>query len=94
MLDMQNIDLRKTGRYFRLTQSAKLIAGRNENENKMVTMPAKEGDYIFEQATINSPTADGEGSFSPDLDNEAMMIRAGFLDDEEPAKLRTLKSMA
>ena len=93
-LDMQNIDLLKAGRYFRLTQSAKLIVGRNENENKMLTMLAKEGDYIFEPATINGPTAVGKVSFSPDLDSEAMMIRAGFLDDEELAKLRTLKSMA
>jgi hypothetical protein len=77
-----------------LTQSAKLIAGRNENENRMLTMLAKEGDYIFEKTTINGPTADRKGSFSPDLDSEAMMIRGGILDDEEPAKLRTLKSMA
>jgi hypothetical protein len=119
---MQNIDLLKAGRYFRLTQSAKLIVGRNENENKMLTLLAREGDYIFGPATINGPTAVGKGSFSQDLlevacrivarycdrdgkhdadisykrlpDSEAKMIRAGFLDDEELAKLRTLKSMA
>jgi hypothetical protein len=84
-------------------------------------MLAKEGDYIFEPATINGPTAVGKGSFSPDLlevacrivarycdregkhdadisykrlpDSEAKMIRAGFLDDEELARLRTLKAM-
>jgi hypothetical protein len=121
-LDMQNIDLLKAGRYFRLTPSAKLIVGRNENENKMLTLLAKEGDYIFEPVTINGPTAVGKGPFSqkllevacqivarycdrdgkPDTDisykrlpeSEAKMIRTGFLDDEELARLRKLTAVA
>ena len=121
-LDMQNIDLLKAGRYFRLTPSAKLIVGRNENENKMLTLLAKEGDYIFEPVTINGPTAVGKGSFSQKLlevacqivarycdrdgkldadisykrlpESEAKMIRTGFLDDEELARLRKLTAVA
>jgi tRNA-specific 2-thiouridylase len=70
-LDMQNIDLLKAGRYFRLSKSAKLIVGRNENENKMLTMLAKDGDYLFEPATINGPIAVGKGKFTPDLQEVA-----------------------
>jgi len=118
-LDMQNIDLLKAGRYFRLTPGAKLIVGRNENENKMLTLLAKEGDYVFGPATINGPIAVGKGLFSQDLlqvacqivarycdrdgnldadisykrlpESEAKMIRTGFLDDEELARLRKLR---
>jgi tRNA-specific 2-thiouridylase len=84
-LDMQNIDLLKAGRYFRLSPSAKLIVGRNENENKMLTMLAKEGDYVFGPATINGPIAVGKGTFTADLLEVACRIVARYSDrDGEP----------
>jgi tRNA-specific 2-thiouridylase len=84
-LDMQNIDLLKAGRYFRLSPSAKLIVGRNENENKMLTMLAKEGDYVFGPATINGPIAVGKGTFTADLLDVACRIVARYSDrDGEP----------
>lgn len=79
-LDMQNIDLLKAGRYFRLSPSAKLIVGRNENENKMITLLAKEGDYVFGPATINGPIAVGKGTFTPDLLEVACRIVARYCD--------------
>ncbi len=79
-LDMLNIDLLKTGRYFRLSSSAKLIVGRNENENKMLSMLAKEGDYLFGPATINGPIAVGKGSFTEDLLDVACRIVARYSD--------------
>ena len=79
-LDMQNIDLSKAGRYFRLSRSAKLIVGRNENENKMLSMLAKEGDYVFEPATINGPIAVGKGTFTADLQEVACRIVARYSD--------------
>jgi tRNA-specific 2-thiouridylase len=84
-LDMQNIDLLKAGRYFRLSPSAKLIVGRNENENKMLTMLAKDGDYLFGPATINGPIAVGKGTFTADLLEVACRIVARYSDrDGEP----------
>ena len=79
-LDMQNIDLLKAGRYFRLSRSAKLIVGRNEDENKMLTMLAKEGDYVFEPATINGPIAVGKGTFTAELLEVACRIVARYSD--------------
>jgi tRNA-specific 2-thiouridylase len=79
-LDMQNIDLLKAGRYFRLAQGAKLIVGRNENENKMLTMLAKEGDYVFGPATVNGPIAVGKGAFTADLQEIACRIVARYCD--------------
>jgi hypothetical protein len=43
-------------------------------------MLAKEGDYIFEPAAINGPTAVGKGSFSPDLLQVACRIVARYCD--------------
>ncbi|MEI8004168.1 MAG: 7-cyano-7-deazaguanine synthase [Methanothrix sp.] len=82
-LDMQNIDLLKAGRYFRLTPSAKLIVGRNEFENKMLNMLAKEGDYVFEPATINGPIAVGKGTFTADLLEVACRIVARYSDRDD-----------
>jgi len=81
-LDMQNINLLKSGRYFRLSQSAKLIVGRNENENKMLMMLAKNGDYIFGPTFINGPIAVGKGSFTPDHLDVACQIVARYCDRE------------
>jgi len=40
----------------------------------MLTLLAKEGDYVFEPVTINGPTAVGKGSFSQDLLEVACQI--------------------
>lgn len=79
-LDMLNIDLLKAGRYFRLSPSAKLIVGRNENENKMLSMLAKEGDYLFGPVTINGPIAVGKGSFTENLLEIACRIVSRYSD--------------
>jgi len=79
-LDVQNIHLLKAGRYFRLSPNAKLIVGRNENENKTLTLLAKEGDHVFRPATLNGPTAVGKGSFSPYLLEVASKIVARYCD--------------
>jgi tRNA-uridine 2-sulfurtransferase len=79
-LDMQNIDLLKAGRYFRLSEGAKLIVGRNENENKMLTMLAKEGDFVFGPAIVNGPIAVGKGAFTLNLQEIACRIVARYCD--------------
>jgi len=81
-LDMQNINLLKSGRYFRLSPSAKLIVGRNEGENKMLAMLAKDGDYLFEPQGINGPAAVGKGSFSQELLELSRRIVARYCDRE------------
>ena len=79
-LDMQNIDLLKAGRYFRLSQSAKLIVGRNESENKMLMLLAKEGDHLFGPKSINGPIAVGKGAFTLDLLEVSCRIVARYCD--------------
>jgi tRNA U34 2-thiouridine synthase MnmA/TrmU len=81
-LDMQNINLLKVGRYFRLSESAKLVVGRNETENNMLTALAKDGDYVFGPATLNGPIAVGKGPLSPDEIDAACRIVARYCDRE------------
>jgi tRNA U34 2-thiouridine synthase MnmA/TrmU len=79
-LDMQNISLLKSGRYFRLSQNAKLIVGRNEGENKMLAILAKDGDILFEPLGINGPVAVGKGPFSSQLLDVSCRIMARYCD--------------
>lgn len=79
-LDMSNIDLLKVGRYFRLSEDAKVIVGRNESENKMLTTLARNGDYVFGPAAINGPIGVGRGIFTQDYAEIACRIVARYCD--------------
>ncbi|MCK4904670.1 tRNA 4-thiouridine(8) synthase ThiI [bacterium] len=60
MLDTDFINLMKTGRYFSLSDSFKLVVGRDHKENLKLLQLAKEGDIIFEPAS-KGPVAIGRG---------------------------------
>lgn len=79
-LDMPNINLLKVGRYLRLSESALLVVGRNESENEVLSLMAKDGDYLFGPASIKGPVAVGRGAFSPDLLEVACRIVARYSD--------------
>lgn len=79
-LDISNIDLLRVGRYFRLSEDAKLIVGRNESENKMLTTLARTGDYVFGPAAINGPIGVGRGIFTQDYAEIACRIMARYCD--------------
>jgi len=79
-LDMVNINLLRIGRHFRLYAGAKLIVGRNENENEILFTLAKNGDYVFGPATINGPIAVGKGLITPEYAEIACRIVARYCD--------------
>jgi tRNA-uridine 2-sulfurtransferase len=79
-LDISNINLLKWGRYFRLSKDAKVIVGRNENDNKMLTTLAKDGDYLFGPTVVKGPVAVGRGLFTLDLIEAACRIVARYCD--------------
>ena len=62
-LNLSNIQILKAGRYFRLSDKAKLIVGRNEKENELLAKLAEEGDYLFRPLYIKGPLAIGRGIF-------------------------------
>ena len=67
-LDMQNINLLKVGRYFRLSRKCEADRQQGQQkENNMLTSLAEGcGDYVFGPATITVRLQSGKGQFSPD----------------------------
>jgi tRNA-uridine 2-sulfurtransferase len=66
-LSLENIELLKSGRYFRISNNTKLIVGRNEKENRRLEELAGEKDYLFMPKDTAGPTALGRGEFSEEL---------------------------
>jgi len=54
---LENIQLLKIGRHFRLNSEAKLIVGRNKDENTKLLHMGMEGDIFFDVEDIPSPIA-------------------------------------
>lgn len=80
-LNLDNIELLKTGRYFRLSPSAQLIVGRNDAQNCRVAQLAREGDYLFfPDENIAGPTALGRGEFNQDLIRLCCRITCSYCD--------------
>ncbi|MDI6605804.1 MAG: tRNA 4-thiouridine(8) synthase ThiI [Candidatus Omnitrophota bacterium] len=80
-LDLDNIELLKSGRYFRVSAHAKLIVGRNEAENNRLASLAKEGDYLFYPGQdLAGPTSLGRGSFDQELIKLCCAITSSYCD--------------
>jgi tRNA-specific 2-thiouridylase len=64
-LSLENIELLKIGRHFRISPQAKLVVGRDENENNQLVSLIREKDYLFmPPKDIAGPTALGRGEFN------------------------------
>lgn len=53
--DLNDVNLLKIGRHFRLSPKAKLVVGRNEEENHRLLTLARRGDLRFEVKDCGSP---------------------------------------
>lgn len=56
-LDLDNVNLLKIGRHFRLSPSAKLVVGRDEPENNRLMAVKAKGDFFFEPEELAGPSA-------------------------------------
>jgi len=63
-LNLENVELLKMGRFFRLSEKAKLIVGRNKEENESLTKSMRKEDYLFRPQGIMGPAALGRGNFN------------------------------
>ncbi len=54
---INDIDLLKVGRHFRLDDSTKLVVGRNDDENRIIKALALGGDILLEAAGVMGPTS-------------------------------------
>ena len=66
-LNLNNVELLKIGRHFRLSSTARLVVGRNQLENERLFDLSKESDYLFRPLEIPGPTALARGEFNTEL---------------------------
>ncbi len=80
-LNIGDVSLLKIGRHFRLNENAKLIVGRNEEENKLLEAKALAGDYLFlPNSELAGPACLGRGKFSSELIRLSARIASYYCD--------------
>jgi tRNA-specific 2-thiouridylase len=80
-LTLEDIHLLKHGRYFRISERAKLIVGRNEHDNNILESLASEDDLIFcPQDDVSGASGLGRGGFSPEKILLASRIVSRYFD--------------
>ncbi len=85
--EVNDVELLKTGRHFRLGEKIKLIVGRNEGENDKLLTLAGEGDLYFYPTRAKGPVGIGRGIFDKKQTITALGIIARYCDkdiEEEP----------
>lgn len=83
-LTLENTELLKIGRHFRLAADVKLIVGRNEKENMELSRLAKENDYLFyPRQDLAGPTALGRGSLNEESVKLCASIACHYCDESD-----------
>ncbi|MFH1855731.1 MAG: tRNA 4-thiouridine(8) synthase ThiI [Candidatus Omnitrophota bacterium] len=85
---VNDVELLKTGRHFRLNSRAKLVVGRDEKENKRLLTLIKDGDYAFSPCQTKGPFAAGRGEFSEEAILTASGIVARYCDKETAREIK------
>ena len=80
-LNLDNLELLKVGRHFRLGDHTRLVVGRNEGENKQLAQLAQAGDYLFSpQKNLAGPTALARGLINQELIFLSSQITSAYTD--------------
>ncbi|MDD5166535.1 MAG: 7-cyano-7-deazaguanine synthase [Candidatus Omnitrophica bacterium] len=88
-LSIDNVALLKVGRHFRISDSAKLIVGRDEQENKELEDLARADDYLFFPGEdLAGPTALGRGEYNDELIELSCRLTSSYCDLNGQAKAR------
>jgi len=83
-MNLENVQLLKFGRHFRLRQGTKIIVGRDERESNLLISLAGPGDYLFmPPEDVAGPTCLGRGFFDEGLLNTALGITSYYCDDKK-----------
>jgi tRNA-specific 2-thiouridylase len=81
--EVREIELLKLGRHFRLSPRAKLVVGRNKEENETIVSLFREAGLILRVESIPGPTALLCGELTQDSMNLALSITASYSDAKE-----------
>ena len=84
---INDVQLLKIGRHFRLLSGAKLIVGRDEGENNKLLNLIRDNDVCFYPAKVNGPIGVGIGIYSEDCLSIASCIIARYSDGDLNQKL-------
>jgi tRNA-uridine 2-sulfurtransferase len=77
---VRDIELLKTGRHFRLGPKTKLIIGRNEDENEVIGLWAREGDLLLTTPSIPGPNAILIGEITNNTEELAASMAVSYSD--------------
>ncbi|MFH1784033.1 MAG: 7-cyano-7-deazaguanine synthase [bacterium] len=83
-----DVELLRVGKHFRLSDNAKLIVGRNKEENEKLLKMAKEGDIYFTPVGVKGPVGTGRGKFDKEVLMLACRIIARYSDGDKDAKVK------
>ncbi|MCM8801098.1 MAG: tRNA 4-thiouridine(8) synthase ThiI [Candidatus Omnitrophica bacterium] len=90
-LSLDNIELLKVGRHFRIFKDTKLIVGRNEKENNIILDLVRKDDHLFSPSQgIRGPVALGRGSFNEGLIELSCRIICRYFDLDSKTKGRVV----
>jgi len=78
--DLNDVNLLKVGRHFRLSPGAKAVIGRNEEENRRLQTLARQGDCLFEVTGCGSPITLLRGEAGEEEIHLAAAITARYSD--------------
>ena len=87
---VNDVDLIKNGRAFRLSSKAKLIVGRDEKQNNLLLDIARPEDFLFRTIDVPGPIGIGRGRFGADTINMAAAIIARYSDSTPGSKVNVL----
>lgn len=83
---LNDIELLKVGRHFRLTPDAKLVVGRNKDENEVIKALVVEGDAVIEAKDHVGPTCILRGKYDDALVARAAAIALRYSDAPKGAE--------
>jgi hypothetical protein len=83
--DLNDVNLLKVGRHFRLSPGAKAVVGRNEHENRRISILARQGDLLLEVKGCGSPITLLRGEADRGEIYLAAAITARYSDAQEDA---------
>jgi predicted ribosome quality control (RQC) complex YloA/Tae2 family protein len=83
---LNDIELLKVGRHFRLTDDAKLVVGRNKDENEVIKALVIEDDVVMEVKDHVGPTCILRGRHDDDLVAKCAAIALRYSDAPKEAE--------
>ena len=82
---LEEIELLKLGRHFRLSTNIKLVVGRNKEENEKIKEFFQEGDFLFKAKNLKGPVSllKGGSKVNNELIDKSCRITARYCDRNE-----------